>query len=170
MPNEKITSGQKLIVEDVVKSSGLSENMKKAHIEFCRFLRDNEFSVEPEGHTENDVSGWAILYMAECVGHLNFNDVGIWIDTCDFGGSDSADDVLREFAQAHVRACEHFHSGGEQCGCGRQPGYSKVIFGKKYENLCFALLEFTNPDAETIENIKKLLLLFKKNTDQMQCS
>jgi len=160
-------SEQKLTVEDVIKNSDLSENMQKTHIEFCRFLKDNEFSIEPEGHTEDDVSGWIILHMTECVGHTNYANVGVWIDACDFGDSDLADDVLKEFTWAHVRICEHFSSGGKQCGCGRQPGLSKTIFGKKHESLCFALVEFMNPDAETLENIKKLMLLFKQNKNSM---
>jgi len=156
---------QKLIVDDVIKNSDLSEDMQNTHIEFCRFLKDNGFSIEPEGHTEDDTSGWQIIYMNECIGHMNFANAGIWIDTCDFGGNDSADDVLKEFAWTHVRICEHFSSGGKQCGCGRQPGFSKMFFEKKFENLCFAHLEFMNPDAKTSDNIKRLMLSYKKRRE-----
>jgi hypothetical protein len=163
-------SEQKLTVEDVIKNSDLSETMQKLHIDFCRFLKDNGFSIEPEGHTEDDASGWIILHTVECVGHTNYANACVWIDVCDFGGSDSTDDALKEFAWVNVRNCEHFSSGGKQCGCGRQPGFSKMIFGKKHENLCFAFLEFMNPDAETFEGIKKLMLLFKQNKNSMQHS
>jgi len=142
--------------------------MQKRILDFVVFLRDNEFSIEPE--TGDDGIGWMIVYMNECVGHVNFADVGIWIDTCDFGSGGSADDALKETAWAHVRVCEYFSSGGKQCGCGRQPGFNRAIFGKKYENLCFANLEFMNPDAETLESIKKLLLLVKQNRSNMQRS
>ena len=153
-----------LIVEDVIKNSDLNENLQETHCEFCRFLRDNGFSIEPEDHTEKDKSGWKIIYMNECVGHMNFANVGIWIDTCDFGGSDSADDVLKETTWTHIRYCEHFSSGGKKCGCWNQPGSDKIILGRKFENLCFASLEFLNPDIKTIEDIKQLMLLFKLNT------
>ena len=155
---------KKLTIEDEIKNSDLSENMQKTHIEFCRFLRDNEFSIE----SEDDGNGWKIIYVIVCVGHMNFANVGIWIDTCEFGGSASADDVLKETTWAHVRICEHFSSGGNQCGCGKQPGFNRIIFGKEQKNLCFALLEFMNPDAKTLENIKKLMLLFKQNKSNMQ--
>ena len=154
-----------LTAEDGIKGSNLTETMQKAHIDFCRFLTDNGFSIEPE----KDGNGWQILYKNELIGHMNFSrefmghDAAIWIDTCDFGGSDVADDALKETAWAHVRVCEHFSSGGTQCGCGRQPGFSKTIFGKNFENLCFALLGFMNPDAKLLEDIKKLMLLFKQN-------
>ena len=152
-------SDEKLTIEHDVKNSGLSENLQKHILNFVNFLKDTEFSIE----SEDDGNGWQIINMNECVGHMNFSNVGIWIDTCDFGNSSSADDVLKEFTWTHVRVCEYFSSGGKQCGCSKQPGFNKTIFGKKYNNLCFAHLEFINPDAETLENIKKLMLLIKQN-------
>ena len=154
---------EKLSVEDVIMNSALSENMRNKYIEFCRFLSSNEFQIEPEGHTEDNKSGWKIVYMNECIGHMNFTNVGIWLDTCDFGGSDAANVALKEIAWNNVRVCEYFSSGGKQCGCHDQPGLSKMIFGKKHENLCFAHFEFKNPDTEMLENIKSLVLLFKHN-------
>ena len=144
---------KKLTVEEEIKSSDLSENLKKAHIAFCRFLKDkdNEFSIE----TETDGNGWQIFHKNKLIGHTNYTNAGVWLDTCDFGGSGSADEALKETAWAHVRACE-------QCGCGSQPGSSKIIFGKKFEHLCFSHLEFLSPDAETLEDIKNLLLLFRQ--------
>jgi len=156
---------KKLTVEEEIKNSDLNENLQKAHMEFYRFLKDNEFSVE----TEADGNGWQIFYKNELIGHMNFvhefigHNAAIWIDTCDFGDSDSANDVLKETTLAHVRICEHFSSGGKQCGCGRQPGFNRMIFGKEHKNLCFALLEFMDPDARTLEDIQKLILLFKQH-------
>ena len=160
---------KKLTIEEEIMSSDLSENLQKAHIEFYHFLKDNEFSIK----TEADGNGWQIFYKNELIGHMNYvyefigQNAAIWIDTCDFGGSDSADDVLKETTWTHVRICEHFSSGGKQCGCSRQPGFNRTIFGKEHKNLCFALLEFMNPDTVTLENIKKLMLLFKQNKSNM---
>jgi hypothetical protein len=157
---EKIMSEQKkLTIEDDIKYSDLSENLQEHTLNFVVFLSNNDFSIE----AENDGNGWKIIYKNECVGHMNFTNVGIWIDTCDFGSSGSADDVLKETIWTHVRICEHFCSGGKQCGCGNQPGFDRTIFGKKHKNLCFSNLEFMNPDVKTLENIKKLMLLFKQN-------
>jgi len=155
-----------LTVEDDVKNSGLSENLQKQTLDFIAFMKENGLLIEPE----NDENGWQILYTDECVGHMNFANAGIWIDTCDFGGGGSADDALKESAWAHVRGCEHYSSGGKQCGCGNQPGFNRTIFGKKYENLCFSHLEFMDFDAETLGNIKKLILLFIQNKSGMQHS
>ena len=156
-------SEQKPTVEEVIKNSNLSESLQEAHIQFCRFLEDNGFSIEPEGHTEGNTSGWMITYESECVGHTNYADVGVWIDACDFGGGDSAEDAVKELTWAHVRGCEHFNSGGKKCGCGNQPGFEKTIFGRKFDHLCFAAVEFMNPDAKTLGDIERLLLLFKQD-------
>ena len=43
-------SEQKITVEDVIINSNLSETLQKLHIEFCYFLKNNEFLIEPEGH------------------------------------------------------------------------------------------------------------------------
>jgi hypothetical protein len=157
---------KKLTIEDDVKNSDLSENLKNNIMKFVVFLTENKFSIE----SEDDGNGWKIIYMNECIGHMNFTNVGIWIDKSGFGSSGSADDVLKETTWAHVRICEYFSTGGKQCGCGNQPGFNKTIFGKEYKNLCFSLLEFINLDAKTLDNIKKLMLLFKQNKKNMQCS
>ena len=155
-------------VEEGVLNAALSEDMQKRMLDFVSFLKYNEFSIEPE--TGDDGIGWMIVYMNECVGHMNFANAGIWLDTCAFGGGDSADDALKETTWAHVRNCEHFSSGGKQCGCGRQPGFDKVIFVREHQNLCFALLEFLNPGAEEVESIKKLMLLYRKSKSDKRCS
>ena len=153
----------KITIEDEIKNSNLSEDMKKHTLNFIAFLIENAFSVE----TEDDGNGWQIIYMSECVGHMNFVRFGIWLGTCDFGNGYSTDNDLKEIAWSHVRACEYDTSNGKQCGCGKQPGFNKTIVGKEYKNLCFVYLEFMNPDAKKLENIKNLMLLFKQNKYNM---
>ena len=146
-----------LTVEDAINNSGLSKVMQEHMTDFIVFIKDSGFSVE----MEDDKNGWKIVYMNEVVAHINFVNVGIWVVTCDFG--ESAEDDLKAAAWAHVRNCEHFSTNGKQCGCGSQPGFNKMIFGKEHKNLCFAHLEFINPDAEALEHVKKLMLLYIQN-------
>ena len=163
---------QKLSIEGEIENSNLSENLQKHTLDFITFLINNEFSIKPE----DDGNGWQIIYKNECVGHMNFtyeyigHNAAIWIDTCDFGSGGSTDDVLKETTWEHVRICEHFSSGGKQCGCGKQPGFNKTIFGKEYKNICFSFLEFMDPEVKTLENIKKLMLLLKQSKGNMQSS
>ena len=158
-------SEQKITIEDDIKNSDLSEKLKKTHIDFCHFLKNNEFSIE----MEDDGNGWKIIFLTRCVGHMNFTNVGIWIDTCEFGSGRSADDFLKETTWAHVRICEYYSSDGKKCGCGNQPGFNRIIFGKGHKNLCFSHLEFMNPNAKTLDNIKELMLLLKQNKNNVHC-
>jgi len=50
-------------------------------------------------------------------------------------------DEMKEFAWANVNQCNHFRTSGGMCGCGKQPGLSFIILGRKFDNLCarFAL-------------------------------
>ena len=160
-------SEQKQTVEADIKASPLRECRQKEYLAFCRFLTDNAFLIAAEA----DGNGWQFSYGDKCVGHMNFYidghaDVpagGVWIDVCDFGGSDAAEDALKESTWSHVRVCEHFTSGGTQCGCGKQPGSTMVLFGRTFENLCFAALEYISPDAKTLGDIKELMRLFRQH-------
>ena len=95
----------------------------------------------------------------------NFPHIRPWViffNACDVNVDGLADDTLSEFAWAHVHTCDHFITGGQRCGCGRQPGSRQKIWGKEFENICHCPMQFINPDAKTLENAKKLLLLLTK--------
>jgi len=151
-----------ITIEDDIQNSNLNEELKKKNIELCNFLKDNDFLIEPE----NDGNGWEIIYLKKCVGHMNYNNVGIWIDTYDFGDSDAVNDTFQEYILSHVRNCEYFSSCGKQCGCGNQPGFNITIFGNILKNICFSHLEFISPDEIALDSIKKLMILFKSNVSK----
>jgi len=64
------------------------------------------------------------------------------------------DDTLKKIAWKNVNICA-------SCGSNCAPGSNKNIFGKDFENVCGAILAFTNPDAETIKCLKRLMELVK---------
>ena len=105
------------------------------------------------------------LYVAAIVGDGgDFPHIRPWViflNSCDFNTEGMADDGLAEFARRNAHICDHFITGGGRCGCGRQPGSETMIFGKVFENICHCPMQFINPDAETLEGIKKLLLLLR---------
>ena len=146
-------------VNDDINNSNLSDGLKKSYTKFCYFLNNNGFSII----SEDDGNGWKIVYLNKCVSHMNFINVGIWIDTCEFGDKDAVNDILKNVTWAHVRVCEHFNSNGKKCGCGNQLGFNRTIFGRDFNNICFSIIEFINPDVEAMENIKLLMLLFIQN-------
>jgi len=71
------------------------------------------------------------------------------------------DNDLKEFVWSTVKVCAYFKTNGENCGCGQQPGYTLMIFGKKFNNCCQCPIWFGNPDAETAIKIKRLIEAWK---------
>ena len=124
---------------------------KKIALDFDSFLRTNK--IPPKLYVISIVGdGGDFLHIRPWV--IFFNDY-VSID-------DVTDDELKEFAWKHAHICDYFITDGKRCGCGRQPGSQKNILGKEFENICHCPMQFINPDAETLENMKKLLLLLKQ--------
>ena len=80
----------------------------------------------------------------------------IWFNSCDFDDNGSTDDELKETTWTHASKCGHCHAGWKDCG-----GGDRIIFGREFKSLCHSPLMFTDPDAKTLESIKKLLLTTK---------
>jgi len=64
------------------------------------------------------------------------------------------DAAMKEIAWKHVNICGN-------CGSECAPGSRKTIYGKEFDNVCGAILAFTDPDCETLECVKNLLELRK---------
>ena len=151
-------------INDILRDDALNNAL-----DFAAFLRTNDFL--PVWHDSGD--GWSIMRADEGIGFIVVNRVEKWgikprswtvfFNSCDFDGDAPANDDLKEIAWTHLNICGHYLSGGKRCGCGNQPGRRDTIFGKECEHLCHSPLAFTNPDAQTVEHMKKLMLLLKKN-------
>ncbi|MCL2004328.1 MAG: hypothetical protein FWG72_10080 [Oscillospiraceae bacterium] len=77
----------------------------------------------------------------------------IWIDgnRSDLFSDDIPDERLKAIAWKHIDIC------GNCGGCDNPGGSRKVIFGKEFDNVCVTPMRFDNPNAETIECVKKLI-------------
>ena len=157
-------TAEKTAIEDKIRSALHGDVLKNA-LDFAAFLRANGFSPE---QYESGGDGWSVLRKEESVGFILVNGAEempgpwtVWFNTCDFDESAPADDAVKETAWAHASICANFTSGGKDCGCGDQPGFRRTIFGRVFDNRCHSPLMFTNPDAQTLENIKKLMKLLK---------
>ena len=61
------------------------------------------------------------------------------------------DESIKEIAWKHVDICSN-------CGgCKNSGGNRKTIFGKEFDNVCVTPMRFENPDAKTVECVKKLI-------------
>ena len=137
-----------ITIEEQIKAALTGDTLTNA-LSFAAFLQSN--NIPADAHD--------LFYL-----HIDGSDEvpgpwTIWLMSTDTK-SPACDDV-KETAWAHANVCGHFSTGGEACGCGSQPGKCVNIFGKEFDNICNSPLMFTNPDAKTLEAVKKLILLLK---------
>ena len=151
-------------VEDRINEV-LSGDSRKNALDFAAFLRAN--GLPPVFHEESG-HGWSIMRGDESVGFIIADGSAqmpgpwtIWFNSCDFEDGGADDDDLKQTAWEHASICGNFSSGGKDCGCGDQPGFHRTIFGREFENRCHSPLMFTDPDARTLENVEKLMLMLK---------
>ena len=147
-------------IESIISETLIGDTRKNL-LDLVAFLRANELPPKWDG------DWWCIDYNCKNLVLLGINTggikFGILFSECDFGSNDLKDDDLKETVWNHVQICEYFKSGGKNCGCDEQPGLI-TICGKDF-NACKSPLTFVEPDAKTLENIKKLILLLKSNAD-----
>jgi hypothetical protein len=151
---------EKIILESIINEK-LTGSSKETALSLAAFYRANDILLE----SSEDGGGWA-------VGGIVGNSLGymivtgeesmpgpwtLWFNSCDFDeGECPADDELKETAWSHASKCGRCHAGWKDCGGGK-----RTIFGKEFEWLCHSPMMFCAPDATTLENMKKLLLMIK---------
>ena len=136
----------------------LTGDAQKNALNLVAFMRANDMPIDPN----NGGDGWAVGGKeGDSLGYAIVNGVSefpgpwtLWFNSCDFAGD--ADDALKEAAWAHASPCGKCHKGWADCG-----GGERMIFGKAFESLCHSPLMFSNPDAQTVEHVKKLLLMLR---------
>jgi hypothetical protein len=143
-------------IEDLINDV-LSGNTLKNALDFAAFLRVNEM-IAGGDHGEVSYKGKCVCYM-----YLDGNAQmpGPWTIWTEGDYSNEHKDVpmdehMKEIAWANVNICG-------SCGGNCSPGKRKVILGKEFDNVCNADMAFTNPDAKTLECVKKLLKMRKRN-------
>ncbi len=142
-------------------NSVLKGNTKQNALDFISFLKENDISLD----SNNDGEGWAVGgIVGNSIGFMLINGAEqmpgpwtMWFNSCDFQ-NEPDDDDLKQTIWEHASKCGQCHPGWKDCG-----GGEKTIFGKEFERLCHSPLMFTNPDEKTLENVKKLVLIFNNN-------
>ena len=152
-------------IDEVINDLLVDETKMNAK-DFIDFLRKNDISFD----SNSDGHGWAIGgTVGNSIGYLIVNGLvddndmpgpwTFWFNSCDFTDSDNISSEIKETAWSHVSPCGKCHDGWKDCGCD-----DRILFGKKYERLCHSPLMFNNPDKKTLDNMKQLLLIMKKDT------
>jgi len=143
--------------EEKINITLRGDTLKNA-LNFVDFLQANyDFLIEPCEGTD----GWNIYrkginsaYLALNSDKNNF-DIVLHINTYD--GKEPVDDDLKEFTWSHVIICP------KGCGNTKLCGESKLhnkIFEKEYECIFQSPLYFSNPNADEMKMVQKLLLMF----------
>ena len=143
-------------IENVFNET-LSGDILKNALDFAKFLVANGI-IQADQH--------AMHYKDECVCYVDTrNESSSWIVWTEGDYSSERetfpiDERTKEIAWANVMRCGNCES--VECS----PGKTKIIFGKEFANICNAdnvnmTFMFTNPDAETLECMKKLVLMRK---------
>ena len=83
---------------------------------------------------------------------------GTWASWSDNGGGGDddekrdipIDDHIKKIAWTHVNTCG-------SCGGDCSPGRSKMILGKRFDNVCNSTFSFPNPNAEAMDCAKRMV-------------
>jgi len=160
------------VVEDRIKNKIKGDSLGSA-LDFVAFLRENDISLDYNA-SESGHGGWNGAVggvIGNSIGYVTFNgDVGgvgpwtFWLNSCDFDGSDTADDDFKNVIWAFASPCGKCNENWVKCmGIGK-----RTILGKEFENQCHSPLMFINPDSKTLESIKKFLLYLKPEIESIQ--
>jgi hypothetical protein len=140
-------------IKDVLKGDAL-----KNALDFAAFLRENGMVA-----TQGEVS-----YKGQCVCYMHLDGAeqkpGPWTIWTNGDYSAACEDVpmdgrMKEIAWANMNFCA-------SCGGGCSPGTTKTVFGKSFDNVCSSDMAFTNPDAEAVECVKRLLEMKKRDIEK----
>ena len=143
-------------IEDIFNEVLTGDVLKNA-LDFMGFLSANGI-IQTGQH--------AMHYKGECVCYIDTrSESSSWIIWTEGDYSREYDtfpieEHTKEIAWANVMKC------GNCDGVNCSPGKTKIIFGKEFANICNAdnvnmTFKFTNPVAETLECVKKLVLMRK---------
>lgn len=134
---------------------------KNAALDFVGFLQENEitFHKDNSGCWEEKIYYWC-KYNDNCICYISINDPdephnlwtvwsddikSEWLENCE------TEDKIKEFAWQHLDHCGHCGS----CGGGRH----KIVFGRKFNDVCSCTFRVDNPNSEDLTFLKKIILV-----------
>lgn len=158
LPSSKIITmkGLETIMEvkDALKSNLKGEALTRA-LDFVDYLVEKGLTPRKEWS-----SGFRFIKndKSPCLIVLTHNKDGWFI--CDMPVVHepewaNLDDELKAFLLDHIKIC-NVHLGNK-CGCGSEPGLTKSIFGKLYNNVCTSEVQLINPSTDVLEKFKEII-------------
>jgi len=162
--SEQNNANSSPVIENIIKDKLTGETQKNV-LDFIAAMREKGFSFA--GWNNGDDMGWSPTYNGKSFGSVLIFEQFMFFIGLDWNFDDSipVENELKEFVQAHVTVCPQEPCSPPYCQADdHSNNHSKNrwnIFGKEYESTCHAPLQFIGPDAKTLDNIKKLLLMTK---------
>ena len=139
-------------IQDVINKKLKGETQKNA-LDFIAHIETAKFTVNQ--NDPNDESGWNVPGLCFIVILDNDDFLApwtVWLSVENLGEklANPVEEDLKNFAWNNVSPCG-------SCGGTCTPGTSTTIFGKVFENVCNHNLMLTNPDAEAVGYMKKIV-------------
>ena len=146
-------------IENIIREK-LTGNVQKYALDFVAYLKAN-------GMTAGEEHG-AVKYKNEIVCYCHIDGGSeypspwtVWSEG-DYS-KDTTDEKLKEFIWKYsINQCGN-------CGGGCHPGSKKTIFGKEFDNVCSAAIDFYiyggDTDVECLECLKKVVEIRKRDID-----
>jgi len=144
---------------EVTISEVLKGETQKNALDFVAYLNKSDMAV---GENQSEVR-----YKDEIICYIHIDGSNqvpgpwtIWSDDNEIYecADASLDNCINEIAWTYANVCG-------SCGGDCSPGKRKIIFGKEFDNICSSTFMFTNPNAETLECVMKLLEMRKKSVN-----
>jgi hypothetical protein len=141
------------------------EDAQRDILDFMEFLDSCGLSFERGTGYWNDKFYLLAKYQGEVVYYILLNgseDNGEPKGLTIWSGEDAInslaklqpDEETKETLWKHIDVCQN-------CGgCGSPGGTTKTIFGKEFDKVCITPMRFDNPNAKTLECLKKLATLY----------
>jgi hypothetical protein len=151
----------RLKIEDELTAALNGDRLHNA-LDFIAFMKDNGMTTHAEHHSAFEYNGeWVCIV---CIIPIDGEPGWVIFDNPLTSKFDDfvADEDLKKFAWEHVNICT---SCGGSAGCGSQPGRTKMIFGKEFENVCTSETAFWNSDADALGKIKRMIGIWKESKD-----
>ena len=150
-------------LENMINDALMGDTLKNA-LDFAEYLRQNGM-IYTGTHCEISYKNQCACYIYIDVASQAHGPWTIWTEGEYCGENDLVPigEHMKEIAWANISTCLN-------CGNSCSPGNHKMIFGKDFSNVCNAVLRFRNPDAVTLECVKKLVEIRRHVIDDMECA
>lgn len=154
-------------IEHAINETLIGDTQRNA-LAFVAYLSTNEIlSVRLATGYWEDKLYFVCSYRGKSVCYILINgyEEGSWVIWSDDSGSNwfeefPLDEHTKEIAWRNVDVC----TGGNCAGCSNPGrGTRKTIFGKEINHVCGTAMKFINPDAETVECMKRIFEMRKND-------